>query len=235
VGLILAACLAGFLLGQVAAAVFIALGASIAHYPGGLSAVARASAPPWWANALSLAGLWLGFGSAISFARRRGALAQLSGQWRVERGDWRYVALGIGCQIAVALGYAPFHLQRLDRPVHHLFDTAHGVTLVLLGALTIVGAPVLEEWFFRGVLYRTLRTGLARVAPRAAVSLAVLASAALFGLAHGELLQFAGLLFLGAVLAVLVERTGRLMPSVLTHATFNSVAFAALLVHRSGR
>ena len=58
-------------------------------------------------------------------------------------------------------------------------------------------------------------------------------SALLFALAHAESLQFAGLALLGVVLAVLVARTRRLVPSVITHAAFNAVAFAALLVQRS--
>ncbi len=66
-----------------------------------------------------------------------------------------------------------------------------------------------------------------------ATFVAAVASALLFALAHAEALQFAGLALLGVVLAYLVARTRRLVPSVITHASFNSVAFAALLVQRS--
>ncbi|HEY5439572.1 MAG TPA: CPBP family intramembrane glutamic endopeptidase, partial [Acidimicrobiales bacterium] len=63
---------------------------------------------------------------------------------------------------------------------------------------------------------------------------AVLMSAALFALAHAEPLQFAGLFFLGIILATLVWRTGRLIPSIVTHVSFNGVAIAALVSQRSG-
>ena len=46
--------------------------------------------------------------------------------------------------------------------------------------------------------------------------------------------QFAGLAFLGIVLAVLVLRTRRLVPSVVTHMSFNGVAIAVLIAQRAG-
>jgi membrane protease YdiL (CAAX protease family) len=46
-------------------------------------------------------------------------------------------------------------------------------------------------------------------------------------------LQFAGLFFLGVVLATLVWRTRRLVPSIVTHVSFNGVAIAVLIHQRS--
>jgi membrane protease YdiL (CAAX protease family) len=231
-GTVLVACVVGFLVGEVVATVLVALGASWAHYPGGLSALASAAQPPWWANALSLVGLWIGFGGAIAFAGQPGRLAPLDGPWRVRPRDGLYVLVGAGCQFVVAVAYAPFHAKGLSRPVHHLFGSAHGATLAALGVMSVLVAPLLEEWFFRGALYRALRQALGDRTRFASTTLAVVISAVLFALAHGEPLQFAGLAFLGVVLAVLVERTRRLVPSVVTHASFNAVAFAALLVQR---
>jgi uncharacterized protein len=232
-GTVLVACAIGFLVGEVVATLLVVLGASLAHYPGGLSALASANEPPWWANALSLAGLWVGFGGAIYFAGQPGRLVPLDGPWRVRPSDALYVLIGVLCQVAVAVAYAPFHAKGLSRPVHHLFGASHGATLVALGVMSVFIAPLLEEWFFRGVLFRALRQALGNRTPLASSALAVVVSAVLFALAHGEPLQFAGLAFLGIVLAVLVERTRRLVPSVITHASFNAVAFTALLVQRS--
>ena len=223
----------GFILGQVVATGLIALGASLSHYPGGLSALSRASEPPWWANVLALAGLWVGFGYAIHLARSRGALAPLAAQWRVKASDVFYVVLGVGLQIAVALAYLPFHLQHLNKPVNHLFAQAHGATFVALAVLTTLGAPFMEEWFFRGVLYRGLDEALHGSSKAAGAWAAIIASALLFALAHGEPAQFAGLAFLGVVLAWLVRRTRRLVPSIVTHISFNGVAVVALLIQRS--
>ncbi|MDE3065755.1 MAG: hypothetical protein KGJ36_08785, partial [Acidobacteriota bacterium] len=151
---VLVACAVGFLVGEVVATLLVAAGAALAHYPGGLSALASAASPPWWANALSLVGLWVGFGGAIAFAGHDQRLAPLGHPWRVRPSDAAYVVLGAGCQVAVAVLYAPFHPKDLSRPVHHLFDTAHGPTLIALGVMSVVVAPLLEEWFFRGVVFR---------------------------------------------------------------------------------
>ena len=232
-GAVLVACAVGFLVGEVVATLLVGLGASLAHYPGGLTALASAAQPPWWANALSLAGLWVGFGGAIAYAGQPGRLTPLDGPWRVQPSDALYVLVGVGCQLAVALAYAPFNVKGLSKPVHHLFGSSHGAELLALGVMSVILAPLLEEWFFRGVLYRALRQALGSRLPAVSTALAVVVSAVLFAAAHGEPLQFAGLALLGVVLAVLVERTGRLVPSVITHASFNAVAFAALMVQRS--
>jgi membrane protease YdiL (CAAX protease family) len=69
---------------------------------------------------------------------------------------------------------------------------------------------------------------------RRAVAFGVVVSACLFGLAHGEAVQFVGLALFGVVLAVLVQRTKRLVPSFVTHVSFNAVALVALMAQRAG-
>jgi CAAX protease family protein len=231
---ILLGALAGFLLGEVLAAVFISIGASLAHYPGGLQALARAGEPPWWVNVASLFGLWIGFGGAIYVAAGPGQLAPLAHQWRPRWGDLAYVPLGVGLQLLVDLAYQPFHLRHFNRPVNHLFGGAHGAAFVVVAALATFGAPFMEEWFFRGVVFRGLREAFGALPSAVATAGAVVLSALLFALAHGEAQQFAGLAGLGVVLAVLVARTNRLVPSVVTHVSFNAVAMVALVLQRSG-
>ena len=233
VGVVLLACLVGFLVGDVIAIVLVSAGVNATHFPGGFAALSRAGAPPWWSNALSLAGLWCGFGAAIYVAHTRGRLRPLPRAWRLRPSDVAFVALGVACQVLVDLAYRPFHLRHLNTPVRHLFGSAHGATLVLLAVMTTFGAPFMEEWLFRGVLYRALRAGLRSWSVRGATASAVLVSAALFGLAHGEPLQLPGLIFLGVVAALVLERTGRLMPSIITHVSFNGVALVALVAQRS--
>jgi membrane protease YdiL (CAAX protease family) len=230
---IVLACFVGFLAGQILGALFELVGASLSHYPGGLNALSNASSPPWWANVLGLIGLWIGFGSAIYYAYVYGQLKSLPDQWRVRPSDVYYVALGVACQFFVDLVYIPFHVRHLNGPVNHLFGSVVGASFVLLIVMTTFLAPIMEEWLFRGVLFRALSEGGPRGGSRASVVLAVVASAALFALAHGEPLQFAGLFFLGLVLASLVWRTRRLVPSIVTHMSFNGVAIAALVHQRS--
>lgn len=213
---------------------FEAIGVAFTHFPGGFSALAKVANPPAWANAVGLLGLWIGFSGAIVFAHREGRLQALPEQWRPRLGDLQFVALGVACQFAVDLAYAPFHLKSLNKPTNHLFKAAHGPGFVVLILMTTLLAPFFEEWLFRGVIFRSLAEGLTGVSHRAAVVTGVLVSAVLFGLAHGEPLQFLGLCALGVVLAIVVYRTRRLVPSYVTHASFNATAVVALILQRSG-
>jgi membrane protease YdiL (CAAX protease family) len=231
---ILVASFIGFLAGQIVALLLNTLGVAITHYPGGMSALAKASNPPWWSNALSLAGLWTGFAAAIYYAYREGHLRALANQWRPRWSDLIYVVVGAACQVIIDLAYAPFHFKSLNHPVNHLFKAAHGPGFVLVAILTTLIAPFFEEWLFRGVVFRAIAEGLTGVPRRVAVTLGVVVSAGLFGLAHGEALQFVGLAAFGVVLALIVYRTRRLVPSFITHASFNAVALAAVIAQRAG-
>ncbi len=231
---ILVASFIGFLAGQILGFAFESIGVALTHYRGGFNALERAANPPAWANAISLLGLWIGFAAAIYFAHREGHLRALPDQWRPRPSDALYILLGVACQYAIELAYYPFHLKSFNKPENHLFKAAHGPGFVLIALMTTLLAPFFEEWLFRGVLFRTLAEGLTSVSRRTAVVTGVVTSAVLFGLAHGEPLQFAGLAALGAVLAVLVYRTKRLVPSYVTHASFNATAVVALIHQRAG-
>ncbi|HEV7959379.1 MAG TPA: CPBP family intramembrane glutamic endopeptidase [Acidimicrobiales bacterium] len=231
---ILVAGFIGFLAGQILAIAFEAFGAALTHYPGGVNALDKATNPHAWATAISLVGLWIGFAAAIYFAHREGHLRALPDQWRPRWSDALYVVLGVACQFAVDLAYYPFHFKSLNKPENHLFKAAHGPGFVLIALMTTLLAPFFEEWLFRGVLYRALAEGLTNVSRRTAVVTGVVTSAVLFGLAHGEPLEFAGLAGLGVVLALLVYRTKRLVPSYVTHASFNATAVVAIIHQRAG-
>ena len=84
-------------------------------------------------------------------------------------------------------------------------------------------APLFEETLFRGVLLPSL-------ARRLGPFPAVLASAAVFALAHLSLTELVPLLVLGMGLGWLRWRTGRLAASVLMHSLWNGLTFLNLLV-----
>ena len=94
--------------------------------------------------------------------------------------------------------------------------------MILLVALLAVGAPLVEELFFRGLLMRSLQT-------RMPTAPAILVSSILFALAHFELAELAGLALFGVVLGVLAWWTGRLGPSISAHMAFNAAAVAAVV------
>jgi hypothetical protein len=145
-----------------------------------------------------------------------------------------YVVLGVAFQFLIDLAYKPFHFKSLNHPVNHLFKATHGAGFLAIAVMTVLFAPFFEEWFFRGVIFRAIAEGATGMSRRAALILGVLVSAVLFGLAHAEALQFVGLVALGVVLAILVHRTKRLVPSYLTHASFNATALVAVILQRAG-
>jgi len=231
---ILIACAIGFLVGEVVASLLISLVSGLSHYPGGYTAIAKAMRPPWWSIALGLVGLWSGFLGAVYFASAHGHLAALADQWRPRVRDLWFIPLGVASQYGVDLLYYPFHVTHMNRPINHLFGAAHGAAFVLIVVMSTFVAPIVEEWFFRGVLYRTLNEGFRGAGQMLQTTFAVGLSAILFALAHFELVQFAGLALFGVVLALVLRRTQRLVPSILTHMSFNAVAMVTVILNRLG-
>ncbi|MFZ4575696.1 MAG: CPBP family intramembrane glutamic endopeptidase [Phycisphaerales bacterium] len=110
-----------------------------------------------------------------------------------------------------------------SNPVADLVMGASPFQLLLAFALMTIWAPVVEETFFRGILYRHLRGRMGIVASTAI-------SALWFGLMHG----YSGILLLpvitiGAGFALIREWRGSLIPTVLAHALHN-FAIGALAI-----
>ena len=186
-------------------------------------------------TAAGLLGLWVGLAGApvwASLSKGSGSLRRDYGLWVRARDIPLGMAVGLGCQIIlVPVLYLPFRLvnphidQQLGRPAQHLTGLAHGSGVALLVVLLTVGAPVVEELFFRGLLLRSLGR-------RFGAAAAVIGSGVLFGLIHFEPLQLLALVVFGVVLGYLAVRTGRLGPGIFAHAAFNAVTVAVLVTGR---
>ena len=97
------------------------------------------------------------------------------------------------------------------------------LALALLAFTAVVLAPLFEETIFRGALLPVL-------ARRFGALPGVLLSGLLFGMAHISVGELAPLTVLGIGLGVLRMDSGRLLPSVLMHGTWNAVTFLNLLL-----
>ena len=196
---------------------------------------ANSSAPlPVAVIVANVAGLWAGLVAAAVYASRRHGTGSLSADfgWRV--GAWWELpagaAVGLACQyVLIPLLYLPFESfdrslsHQLSQPVQRDTGAAHTVPEVAILLLVLaVGAPLIEELFFRGLLLRALLG-------RMPVPLAVLLSSVFFGLAHFEVVQFAGLAAFGVVLAYLAWRTRRLGLSIGAHMAFNAAAVLSVV------
>ncbi|MGD0538587.1 MAG: type II CAAX endopeptidase family protein [Verrucomicrobiota bacterium] len=99
---------------------------------------------------------------------------------------------------------------------------------LVLGLMAVVGAPFLEEMFFRGLLYPSIKqAGFPR--------LALWGTALFFAVSHANLMAFLPLTFFGLVLALLYEATDNLLAPITTHALFNAVNLVSLLIENGNR
>ena len=207
----------GFLVGILASTTFGALTFTIVGEESELAVTAA-----------SLIGLWVGLlWAALRASRKRGTGSMrrdfgVSITW----GDlWLGLLGGIGVQSIVAIMYLPFSElnDELSAPARDLAEQApNRAGLLALSALVVIGAPLVEEIFFRGVVMGALK--------RLGLAVAVLVSAVAFAFVHfGQLLAMPAFVVLGVVLGLLTLGRRRLGPAIVTHATFNAITMAVLL------
>jgi membrane protease YdiL (CAAX protease family) len=109
-------------------------------------------------------------------------------------------------------------------PSGNLPDNAYdyAVPVVMLGFLTILVAPVVEEVYFRAFLFQ----GFAR---RFGSTVGISASACIFGLAHVADLETLAIvppiIIIGAIFAWAFRRSGSIYPSLIAHVLFNTISF----------
>ena len=225
--------LMAFLVGAVLSGLFAALAASWAGYHGSLAGLSLLASPPWWLIMSTLIGLWFGYTGGTVLCQRLFHLFEVRKLFRVRWSDLSYLALGVAVQLLIGLAYLPFHLAHYSAPTTRLFGNASGGVFAVLCIMTAAIVPFFEELFFRVVLLRGL-WGLAAVrSAKLSMVFVIGLDALIFAGAHAELVQLPGLAVVGAVLAYLYLRTGRLAPSYLTHASFNTLAVIVLIAQRT--
>lgn len=214
----------GFFVGIMLAAVFVTVAVAI---------TGDEDAPAVFVSAFT--GQWIGWGAAAWLASRiagtRSFVDDLG--WRFERAD---VLRGAG--VAAAGLVAALVVQSLLSVINESYvgsntafveDQASSlVGAIAVGASTLIGAPIFEELFFRGLLQQAL------VRLRSA---AVIVQALIFGLVHttpgeglGNIGIVLGLATFGSVLGLAVRHWGRLGPAIIGHALFNALAVVPILV-----
>ncbi|MDO4266367.1 MAG: type II CAAX endopeptidase family protein [Eubacteriales bacterium] len=125
----------------------------------------------------------------------------------------------IACACCMAIG---LNVIILMTPLLELFPgfamsnaELHTGMAWLVSIYSVLIAPVTEEALFRGVIYRRARKVFG-VAP------AILLSAFVFGLFHGNMVQFIYAFLIGLVLAFICERYGTLTAPMLFHIAANA-------------
>jgi membrane protease YdiL (CAAX protease family) len=191
---------------------------------------------PWLLLASQL-GLWFGFVGAVVTASWKNGSRSLAADYGL---SWpRIKDLWSGLLSGIAGRVVPLIILVLAVAGGTGFAARRGVTPSVLGTtptsttgwlmviiLAVVGAPVVEELFFRGLLQGAFTRRVGAIP-------AIFITALMFSFAHifnegplAPIILFPAALLLG----YLRHRTGRLAAGMVAHATFNATMFLLLLV-----
>ncbi|MDO5111509.1 MAG: CPBP family intramembrane metalloprotease [Clostridia bacterium] len=152
-----------------------------------------------------------------AFFRIRGKRLAVETGWRPNgaRQNLRAALCGACCAFAVC---AAMQMLPIPESMLQSYEEASAEALgayhPLIFACTVFLAPVMEEVIFRGLVYTRLRQAMPQW-------IAMLLSALLFGLMHGDPLWIAYAFLLGCVMAFIYEKSGSLWGSILFHGVFN--------------
>jgi membrane protease YdiL (CAAX protease family) len=141
------------------------------------------------------------------------------------------IPLGVLTQLVlVPVVYVPiraiwpdtFTDDRLQENAKDLVDRAGGASTVALVLVIVVGAPVVEELVYRGLLQNAFATRVDEL-------LAALGAAAWFALIHFRPIEYPGLFVAGLVFGACLVWTRRLGMSILAHAAFNATGLLTVV------
>ncbi|HJM98903.1 MAG TPA: CPBP family intramembrane glutamic endopeptidase, partial [Acidimicrobiales bacterium] len=121
---------------------------------------------------------------------------------------------------------------RISEPARNLSDRATSPLGVIALIVTVgILAPVVEELFFRGLLYGAFRKrNNSLTSEKAIIRFSIIISSAIFSAIHFQWLLFPALFVVGMLFAWLYERKGRLAPAIWAHVGFNVTTLFSLLV-----
>jgi membrane protease YdiL (CAAX protease family) len=205
---------AAFLVGQVISTIVLAASGAESSDEVPIPTLFAAVAATWIAY---LAGMWV--------ASRRDGTGDPVEDYaiRVRAVDVLGIPIGVLAQLVlVPLVYLPlsriwpdtFSDDRLSETAEKLVDRASGGTMVLLVLMVCVGAPIVEELVYRGLLQRSFAARFDHV-------LAWLAASAWFAVIHFRPVEYPGLFAFGLVAGACLLVTRRLGMSIACHLAFN--------------
>lgn len=185
---------------------------------------------PIWVTVASVALLWAPFAVALWVMSDRLGTGRFRDDYRLRMRpvDLVGVPIGVLSQLAlVPLVYWPlqawfpdtFSDDKVEQRARELWDRADGAWLVVLVLVVALGAPLIEELVYRGMILQALQARLQEL-------LAVVIGAAWFAVVHLTPVELPGLFAFGVVLGLCFQRTGRLAMPIAAHLAFNVVGLA---------
>lgn len=119
-----------------------------------------------------------------------------------------------------------FSVFGVDNSIDMEFDVSAPYSKVLYFIVVALTPALVEEFAFRGIIMGTLR--------RYSDPLAVLISAALFGIMHGNFVQIPFAFCVGLVLGFVDVKTNSLLPSIIIHFLNNGFSVLFSVLYTSG-
>lgn len=183
--------------------------------------------------AVALLGAWASYLVGMGIASQRAGSGNMIADYGIMFRwiDLAGLAIGAGAQLVVirvvylpleALWPDTFTQDRLTQNAQDLLDRAGGASTLLLVAVVVIGAPVVEELFYRGLLQRSL-------AARFNEGAVLVGVAVVFAAMHFRPIEFPGLFVFGLILGWAALRTRRLGPAITIHIGFNLTGMLLVL------
>ena len=218
----LAAWLLAFVASQIATAVVLASTGYLEQVDDLPMSINTVLAALMWAFQLVAIAWWAGRALGTTLVAATGL--------RIEGRDAWWLLVGAVCQF-VLVPVVNFPLQRLfpdqfgadkvSERAENLVDSATGIWVVALVIVVVVGAPVVEELMYRGMIQTGfVATWGARVG--------VVLTAAVFAGIHFSWPEFPALFAFALVLGAGRHRAGRLGPAIMAHVGFNACGLLAV-------
>jgi uncharacterized protein len=108
-----------------------------------------------------------------------------------------------------------FDSDRVEQRATDLWDRAHGGWIAALIVVVAIGAPIVEELVYRGVIQQSLE---GRLDDKVALVLA----AAFFAVIHFQPIELPGLFIAGLAFGLCWQKSGRIACPMLAHMAFNA-------------
>ncbi|MCW2525692.1 MAG: Conserved rane protein of unknown function [Pseudonocardiales bacterium] len=207
--------------------------AAVVHPSGYVAKIIFAVVANFTLEAVLVASVWW---SGREIAERNGGWGRTFGLRRPRWNDLGYAGVGILVifvlrifVVGIANGLTHGRASKEAQNVH--VDRVTVVGVILLVAVVVIMAPLVEETLFRGVL---LRTFMRRMGfwPAAILSTVIFAGLHVYEVdtLAGALTLAGSVACLGIVNCYLNRLTDRVFPGMLTHAAFNGLAVIVLVV-----
>ena len=189
--------------------------------------------PKWFLGVSALA-LWASFLIGLYFVSQRFGSRVFTRDYffKFRKVDLWGVPIGVVSQLVlVGLVTWPFRMafpdkfapELVEKRARDLFDNATGGWLVVLVIVVVVGAPLVEELVYRGLIQSSL-------SGRFGDNSALLISSVWFAVVHLQLVELPGLLAFALVLSFCFKRTNRLGMSVIAHVAFNATGLLLVAI-----